>query len=108
MFRASASAARSLTGRTGALRCALRRFRAALGCGPRRVHRFNAGRVNEDPRMTAHTTRFYAAFAVLLALLVGVVAVGLVNFRRLAEANRWSVHTYAVLNDGQALQKALL
>jgi PAS domain S-box-containing protein len=56
----------------------------------------------------ARETRFLAGFAVLLALLVGLVAVGLVNFRRLAEANRWSLHTYAVLNNARALQEAVL
>jgi PAS domain S-box-containing protein len=52
--------------------------------------------------------RFLTGFAVLLALLVGLVAVGLVNFHRMARANRLSVHTYTVLNDARALQEALL
>ena len=41
--------------------------------------------------------RLYKFFGVLLALLLVVVGFSLFNFRRLAEANRWNIHSYQVL-----------
>jgi PAS domain S-box-containing protein len=56
---------------------------------------------------TPYAGRYVAGFAVLLAVLVGLVVVGYANFRRLAEANRWSLHTYAVLAANDAMEEAL-
>jgi PAS domain S-box-containing protein len=52
--------------------------------------------------------RLLAAFAVLLALLVGVVAVGYLSFAAMARANRASLHTYAVLRESEGMLEGLV
>ncbi|MDB4952007.1 MAG: two-component hybrid sensor and regulator [Gemmatimonadetes bacterium] len=63
-----------------------------------------------SPSLSAapHERRFLAGFAALLAFLVGLVALGYLSFARMADANRWSLHTYTVLSESQGMQEALV
>ncbi len=51
--------------------------------------------------------RFLLAFAFLLALVVLLIALAHETFRGLASANRWSLHTYQVLEATGEVQKGL-
>jgi PAS domain S-box-containing protein len=51
--------------------------------------------------------RLFAALAVVVALMAAVVALSYGAFRRLADANRWAVHTHRVLEETAGMEAAL-
>ncbi|HET6764701.1 MAG TPA: ATP-binding protein [Longimicrobiaceae bacterium] len=52
--------------------------------------------------------RFLAGFGVLLLLMVGLGWGGSRSFQQLTAANRWSLHTYAVLNECEGMLETLV
>jgi len=52
-------------------------------------------------------TSLAVAFVALLLVLVALLALALVAFRELGGANRWSIHTYSVLAETQAMGGAI-
>jgi PAS domain S-box-containing protein len=53
-------------------------------------------------------SRLYAGFGLALGTLLVLVVMSYSNFQRLADANRWNVHTYQVLLQVRAIREALV
>ncbi|MBV8048051.1 MAG: CHASE3 domain-containing protein, partial [Paludibacterium sp.] len=53
-------------------------------------------------------TRLYLAFAVIVAMLIGLVTLAETNFSRLGAANALNVHTYEVLGEAGSVLEALI